>query len=256
MRIMLSLSVITVMMFPLRVFAQQNDTLPPLPNYTCYYTDQRISIDGKINEQVWNEAVQTEQFGNIITGERMPFETRVRMLWNEDNFFVAYFVGENDIRGVLTGRDSFIWYDNDIEVFFDPDGDGKEHYFEYEMNALNTAYDIHWNKVLWRDPDAFWDIGWNFDGVQHAVQYQGTLNWQKDKDKSWTAEIAFPWRAFLKYGNMPIPPKSGDTWRIDFYRAEYTDRTNKECTHYSWSTHGKVNMHMPERFGFVKFVKK
>lgn len=237
------------------VFAQEVDSLPPMPEYECHYTSQRIVIDGKIDDEAWNKASRTERFVNLVTGERMPYETYVKMLWDNEWFYVAYFVEEEDIRGVLTGRDSFIWYDNDIEVFFDPDGDCR-HYFEFEMNALNTVYDIHWNTVLWRDPDAFWDIGWNFDGIRHAVQYQGTLNWPKDKDKSWTAEIAFPLRSFLKYGNMPIPPKHGDCWRIDFYRAQYRDRTNKVNDHYSWSVHGKVNMHMPERFGFVRFVKE
>ena len=240
---------------PAVVSGQQADTLPPLPEYTCYYTDQKIVIDGKIDEAVWDKAARTERFVNLVTGEKMQYETHVRMLWDDTWFYVAYYVEEEDIRGVLTGRDSFIWYDNDIEVFFDPDGDSK-HYYEFEMNALNTAYDIHWNTVLWRDPDVLWDIGWNFDGMRHAVQYQGTLNWPKDKDKSWTAEIAFPWRSFLQHGNMPIPPQIGDTWRIDFYRCEYLDRRNKDHEHYSWSVHGKVNMHMPERFGFVRFVKE
>ena len=231
------------------------DTLPPLPEYTCYFTDERVVIDGHLNDAVWGKAPWSGRFGNLVTGGRMQYDTRVKMLWDDRNFYVAYFVEEEDIRGRLIGRDSFIWYDNDIEVFFDPDGNGAD-YFEFEMNALNTVYDIHWATVLWRDPKAYWDIEWTFNGLRNAVQYQGTLNWPKDKDKSWTAEIEFPFWSFLKNGNMPIPPKNGDTWRIDFYRCEYLDRTNQEAEHYSWSTHGLVNMHMPERFGFVRFVKE
>ena len=230
------------------------DTMAPIPEYTCYYTDEPVVIDGRLNDAVWDKAEWTGRFVNLVTGEPMKYDTRVKMLWDDENFYVAYFVEEEDIRGRLIGRDTFIWYDNDIEVFFDPDGSGT-HYFEYEMNALNTVYDIRWATVLWRDPNAYWDIEWNWNGLRSAVQYQGTLNWPKDKDENWTAEIAFPFRAFLKYGNMPIPPKEGDSWRIDFYRCEYLDRTNHSHEHYSWSVHGLVNMHMPERFGFVRFVK-
>lgn len=246
------------LLLPIHVSAQKSDTLKPLaplPQYICNYTDQQIIIDGMPDEKVWQTAPFTERFINMVDGKEMKYMTRAKMLWDDTNLYVSFIIEEEDIRGILTGRDTFVWYDNDIEIFFDPDGNSQD-YLEYEMNALNTVYDIHWNKVLWRDSAAVWDIGWNFTGLLNAVQYQGTLNNPQDIDKSWTVELAFPWISFVQYANMPLPPKVGDKWRIDFYRAEYTDRRNKDCTHYSWSVHGKVNMHMPERFGVVTFVKK
>jgi hypothetical protein len=34
-----------------------------------------------------------------------------------------------------------IFHDNDFEVFLNPSGDGRN-YFEFEINALNTGWDL------------------------------------------------------------------------------------------------------------------
>ena len=41
----------------------------------------------------------------------------------------------------LTEHDSVIFQDNDFEVFIDPDGD-NHNYYEIEINALNTEWDL------------------------------------------------------------------------------------------------------------------
>ncbi|MBK9550569.1 MAG: carbohydrate-binding family 9-like protein [Gemmatimonadetes bacterium] len=48
---------------------------------------------------------------------------------------------EPDLWATITERDAVIFHDNDVELFVDPDGDGLR-YFELEVNALNTAWDL------------------------------------------------------------------------------------------------------------------
>ena len=50
---------------------------------------------------------------------------------------------ETSIWGYETERNSVVFHDNDFEVFVDPDG-SCHHYKEFEMNALNTT----WNLLL------------------------------------------------------------------------------------------------------------
>jgi hypothetical protein len=54
---------------------------------------------------------------------RPRFRTRVKMLWDDDYFYVAAELEEPDIWGTLKERDSVIFHDNDFELFIDPDGD-------------------------------------------------------------------------------------------------------------------------------------
>lgn len=52
--------------------------------------------------------------------------------------YVGFWIEEPQVRASLTERDSFIWYDNDVEVFFG----GEDCYYEFEINALNTVYEV------------------------------------------------------------------------------------------------------------------
>ncbi len=247
-------------LFALPVTGYCQAELPPPPAYECQYAGEQITVDGYMNEPAWEKAPRTERFADITNGKELKYETWVKMLWNNEGIYIAYYIQEEDIWGTITRRDAFSYYDNDVEVFFDPNGDGLD-YYEVEMTALNQIYDIHWNtRLTWgkealTTPPGIWDINFDFAGLEHAMQYEGTLNWPKDKDKYWTVELFFPWYSFSQYAGMPLPPNPGDTWRIDFYRGQYDDRSNTSGDSYSWSVHGRVQMHIPERFGFVKFVR-
>jgi predicted metal-dependent HD superfamily phosphohydrolase len=48
------------------------------------------------------------------------------------------------VGGTLTERDSKIWFDNDLEIFIA----GKDAYYEFEINALGTIYEVMW---IWKD---------------------------------------------------------------------------------------------------------
>ena len=82
-----------------------------------------------------------------------------------------------------------IFQDNDIELFVDPDGDGLR-YFELEVNALNTAWDLFLLKP-YRD-GGHGDNSWDIVGLRSAVGLEGTLNDPSDRDGGWTLELAIP----------------------------------------------------------------
>ena len=76
---------------------------------------------------------------------RPRFRTRAKMLWDDEYFYIAAELEEPHVWGTLTQHDSVIFHDNDFEVFIDPDGDNHE-YYEIEINALNTEWDLFLTK--------------------------------------------------------------------------------------------------------------
>src|SRR5207302_4948895 len=48
---------------------------------------------------------------------------------------------EPHVWGTITRKNKVIFYDNDFEVFIDPDGD-NHNYYEFEINALNTIWEL------------------------------------------------------------------------------------------------------------------
>jgi hypothetical protein len=220
-----------------------------------------IVIDGVINNNEWSNAPWTSDFVDILgpSGEAPRFQTRVRMLWDDNYFYIAAEMEEPHIWGKLTERDSVIFYDNDFEVFIDPDDD-THLYYELEMNALNTVWDLLL-VTPYRDGGPAVD---EFDtsGLITAVQVNGTINDPSDVDTGWSVEIAIPWTALNQIAGVACPPDAGDRWRVNFSRVqwqvndvdgEYFKVPDSHEDNWVWSPQGLVNMHYPEMWGIVEF---
>jgi hypothetical protein len=229
--------------------------------YQAPYADVAPKVDGKLDDGIWKDAPWTSDFVDI-EGDRKPkprFRTRAKMAWDAQNFYVAAELDEPHVWGTLTAHDSVIFHDNDFEVFLDPDGD-TENYFEFEMNALNTGWDLFLPKPYRKGGKA--DNSWQIPGLKTGVHIEGTLNDPKDTDRMWTLEIAMPWKAFAERCKCPIPPVENSKWRVNFSRVEWqhqivdgkyqkVPKTRED--NWVWSPQGAINMHIPEHWGYVQF---
>jgi len=240
---------------------------PSLPgHYVCYRTDTPLKIDGKATESCWQKAPWTEDFRDILgsLGQTPRLRTRAKMLWDNNFLYVFAEICEPHIWANVTRRDDVIFQDNDFEVFIDPDGD-THNYYEYEMNALNTQWDLRLTRP-YRD-GGIAITSWNFEGMLSAVNLEGTINNPSDTDRSWSVEIAFPMKSFRDSTGV-IPVKPGDQWRINFSRVEWqilienghymkkpNTRTGRPLPedNWVWSPQGTVNMHCPEKWGYLQF---
>lgn len=86
-------------------------------HYTCLRTTQNIIVDGDLNKPIWQKAEKSSRFVDMVTGEPALLDTKMACIWNEDALYVGFWVQEPQVRATLTKRDSFIWFDNDVEVF-------------------------------------------------------------------------------------------------------------------------------------------
>ena len=223
-------------------------------SYDCLKTSTPIHIDGKLNEKAWKAAAWTPDFVDI-EGSLKPlprFRTRTKMLWDDKYLYIAAELEEPDVKATLTQHDTVIFHDNDFEVFLKPPVDNPG-YFEFEINALNTSWDLFLNKPYNQGGKA--DNSWDIPGLKSAVSIQGTLNESADKDKSWTVEIAIPWSAFAS--RLPVTkPQPGTQWRINFSRVEWLhghQQPNLKEDNWVWSPQGVINMHVPDKWGYVNF---
>lgn len=221
-------------------------------HYVCYRTNEKIKIDGKLNEKSWAKAAETESFVDI-SGEGFPkpkYDTKARMMWDNDYLYVAAVLEEPNIVANLTQRDTIIYHDNDFEVFLDPTGDGQC-YFEIENNARGVVFDLMLDRA-YRSGGNFY-VQWDCPELKLAVQHDGTLNKQSDRDRSWTVEMAIPHKAITR--NFTNPLTAGNMWRINFSRVEWLKKGGPE-ENWVWTPTGEINMHAPNQWGFLQFSDK
>lgn len=232
--------------------------------YAAIAADKPLKIDGKLDDPAWQRAEWTSDFVDI-QGEARPaprFRTRAKMTWDDQYFYVGARLEEPHVWGTLTQHDAVIFQDNDFEIFIDPDGDNQE-YLELEINALNTEWDLRLVKA-YRDGGPALNE-WEVPGLKTAVAIEGTLNDSSDQDTAWTVEWAIPWTALSEFAGRRTPPMSGDMWRVNFSRVEWRHRVDQDGKYqkikgfpeenWVWSPQGRIDMHRPELWGHVRFVK-
>jgi Carbohydrate family 9 binding domain-like len=226
-----------------------------IAQYACYRVKQPIQVDGLLNESVWDKAPKSRRFVDMVTGAPGLHDTKMAALWDDDHLYIGFWVAEPFVEAHHTERDSIVFQENDVEVFID----GGDSYYELEINALGTLYEV---MFIWRDaykrggrfdipefdlidhqaytfggdydrqPASFWRgthprgtrwafPDWDFPGLRAAVHVDGTINDDTDIDKGWTVEIALPWSGMASLANgRSLPPEDGDAWRIFFGRFQ------------------------------------
>ncbi len=219
-------------------------------SYDCYHTTMPIRIDGKLDDPAWSKASWTTDFVDIEgTARPKPrYRTRVKMLWDDTYLYIGAELEDPNVTATLLKHDSVIFHDNDFEVFIKP-LPNTDSYYEFEMNAYNTGWDLFLNKPYNKGGQA--DNSWDIAGLKTAVAIQGTLNEQRDRDTGWTLEIAYPLNAFNSRQSVP-QPHAGTQWRINFSRVEWKPGQPKE-DNWVWTPQGVINMHVPERWGYLNF---
>ena len=238
-------------------------------HYTAYQIKDVLHVDGKMDEGEWEKAPWSAYFTDI-EGDKKPlpaFKTRFKMLWDSSHLYIAAELEEPHVWATLTQHDQVIFHDNDFEVFIDPDGDTHD-YFEIEINALNTIFDLFLSKP-YRNRGVI-STAWNTAHLKTAVHIEGTLNDPGDRDKKWTVEMAIPFAALQK-DNAPPDPKKNSLWRINFSRVQWDTKivegkykkkinpvTGKPFPEHNWvwSPQGVINMHYPERWGYLHFAEQ
>ena len=242
----------------------QNTEMPS--SYIAYKTTEKIRIDGDENEVSWSKVSWSQPFVDIETGKKTKYNTQVKMIWDDTYFYILAKMEEPHVWADITEHDAIVFYNNDFEVFIDPDGD-TFNYYELEVNALNTVWDLFITKP-YRQGNAVLN-DWTLTGLKSSVKIDGSLNDPTDIDKSWTLELAIPWKTYrTSYFEKNIPENK--YWRVNFSRVNWDfqldngvyqrkrDANGKLLHEYNWvwSAQGVVNMHFPEKWGYVYFSSK
>ena len=253
---------------------------------TARHVTSAPSLDGSLSDPAWSHAERSPCFVDMASGAPAVLRTEAAVLWSDEHLLVGFWVEEPYPTATLTTRDSLLFRENDLELFID----GGDCYYELEINALGTIYEV---LFIWRDsyekfdasqfdvhrrqaltfggdfdrtPEHFWTgnhprgVRWAFrdfdmPGLRTAVQLDGTLNDPHVRSKGYTVEVSIPWASLtLLAGGRSVPPEDGEVWRMFFGRFQQLEIGGKQVQA-AWCVdpHGRYDTHMPEQFTPVVF---
>ncbi|WP_428236308.1 carbohydrate-binding family 9-like protein [Gracilimonas sp.] len=227
-----------------------------------------LTIDGVADEASWELAQWTDPFIDIEgdTNRSPYFDTRVKMLWDEQYIYFYAEMVEEHVWGDLTKRDAVIFYNNDFEIFIKPN-QFRPYYAEFEVNALGTLWDLFLARPYRRNGPVL--DHWDLNGTKIGIDVDGTLNDPSDIDESWSVEMAIPIKPVTAI-DRGAEFGAGSMWRINFSRVQWqhqivngiykkkTDADGNRLPEHNWvwTQQSAVDMHRPEHWGYLYFAER
>src|ERR1051326_4945988 len=161
--------------------------------------DQAPIIDGRLNDEVWNQAVKLEDFYQTSPGDNIaPSQpTEVFLGYDSNTFYVAFhcYDDPSKVRANIARRDD-IFNDDYVGMLLDTFNDHRKAY-ELDFNPLGVQED-----GIWQDPIFNEDFNPDF-----VMESKGTLT-----TDGYTVEIAIPFKS-LRY-----EVGKNKLWGVHFYR--------------------------------------
>ncbi|MBY0487758.1 MAG: carbohydrate binding family 9 domain-containing protein [Flavobacteriaceae bacterium] len=171
------------------------------------FSDEKISIDGKLNEEIWKNAAVATDFIMISPDNGKPElkerKSEIKVVYNNDAIYIAATLFDNEptkIRKELTTRDNFATADH-FGVFLNGYNDGQQE-FRFFVSAAGVQAD-----VLYTDSNGE-DSSWNAIWDSHT----------EITDFGWTVEMKIP------YAALRFSSENKQTWGLNFYREIMRDR--------------------------------
>src|SRR5438477_613135 len=216
----------------------------------CRWADGSITIDGKADEPAWKNAQLIDNFQMAWLGpgdHPAPTKTRARLLWDREYLYFFAEMEDTDVFANVKEHNGQTW-DNDVfELFFKP-ATNKTGYYEFQVNAANTKFDMFLpSRGAGAIPRFKNERKFHVDS---AVVVDGTLNQWEDRDTGWSVEGRIPWRDLAPTGGRP---EINEVWTFALCRYDYSaDLENPALS--SSAPLAQRDFHHYEDYAPLKFV--
>lgn len=173
------------------------------------------------------------------------FHTKLKILYSETGIYFLFDCKDQILNASMKSDFMKLWKEDVVEIFLWPDEDNSA-YFEYELSPLNFELPILVSNkageiVRWRP--------FMYQGDQttrHITYIEGGPKQGRANITKWIAKIYIPYKLLRPLNN--IQPKSGTTWRANFYRVDYDNGK----TDFAWQPVNST-FHEYDNFGAIMF---
>jgi hypothetical protein len=107
-------------------------------DYVCHRSSRPVPVDGRLADPIWSRVPRSPRFVDMVSGEPGFFDTRAAAVWDDECLHVGFWCEEPFPDARVTERDGIVFAESDVELFID----GGDCYYELELNAANTVYEV------------------------------------------------------------------------------------------------------------------
>jgi hypothetical protein len=213
------------------------------PAYTIRKASPPPAVDGTLDDACWKDLPAMEM--TLCSSGKPRHPTSLRMVYDDTNLYIGFECQDLDAASNVAEFDGPVTDEEHVMVCIDA-GSDTTGYFMIAVSPTGAMADAF---VLNRNNgDAVRVLpGWNCDTLRASAAVYGDGARPGDQDRFWTVEMAIPFAEILTAPR--IPSVSGDTWRMNAYRLEFTGgRELSAC-----SPTGDENIHHPRQFAVISF---
>jgi len=207
---------------------------------TAVRARRRPVLDGVIGEDEWKGA-KPQRLADMA-GRGTEIKTTVRMMYDDENLYVAYKCDEPEIEGLAvkeTGRDGAVWNLDCVELLLDPERSRRRFYHFIAAPSKNAFYDDRTGFKRMNDQERSWNPDWSYGfKIDRA-------------NKRWVVEISVPFKSL-----GVSAPESGQSWFGNFGRERYAQKASggiRRRRLYLWSQGESGAFGDPSAFGEIRF---
>lgn len=201
----------------------------------CPMRKGTVKIDGKLDDEAWNNAQEISDFRPHTNGSLEPeVETRAYLMHDKNNIYLGFKCYEpnmDKLNDKIKERDGNVFADESIEIFLDTNND-EFSFYQMCLNSAGSKFDmkcaggIHFGANIFNaryGNEKIRDQKWNGNWIVKTSRHQDR----------WEAEIAIP---FSTVG------RESDIWGFHLGRNR---RIGKRRT---YSNKAIGSFHQPEKF--------
>lgn len=218
-----------------------------LPIATIQRATGPIAADGALNEADWAKAEVLTLSDSLGRNVPTRFATKLRLLYDDENLYVAFEAADVDITERFRNRDDPIYDHEAVELFIMPfvAAPGTGPYVELQASPTGVIFDASFT-----GPRQGMDKSFNAKQVV-GTQRRGTLD-DNAPDEGWTSEWVVP---FTSLRGVNRAPKAGDEWRMNAFRIEkFREGGQQQGEYTAWSPPKVGDFHAVRRFGRMRFA--
>lgn len=186
----------------------QAPSTPEIPTMVALHADTVVDVDGRLDEEIWQQAPAYPLVRSADAGDRGVDEPgEVRLAWDDEYLYLAARMTDTDVVAESDENDVHHYQFGDVCELFVKPADATYYWELYVTpNGKKTDFFFPGRGRIGLPSCIEADTG-----LTVGAQLKGTLNIWHDRDGQWTAELAIPVEDLTSQGATFAP---GSEWRV------------------------------------------